>query len=162
MIVVVMGVAGAGKTTVGELLARRLGVEFLDADAFHSAANVAKMAAGTPLTDADRASWLAALHDALLERAARGAGVVLACSALKDSYRRVLDAQLDVRFVFLRISPETARARLRGRKGHYAKESLVASQFATLEPPREALVVDGEEPAAQVAEEVEAALAGKR
>jgi gluconokinase len=154
MIIVVMGVSGAGKTTVGSLLATRLGCEFLDADAFHPPENVAKMAAGVPLTDEDRQLWLVKLHRALAERAANGTSVVLACSALKDSYRKVLEDGVAIRWVYLRISPETAHERLRERVGHYAKETLVESQFETLEEPRDALVVDGEKEPDAIVEEI--------
>ncbi len=141
MIVVVMGVTGAGKTTVGLPLARALGCEFLDADDYHPAANVAKMRAGEPLTDDDRQPWLDALNHVLRERAARG--VVLACSALKASYRdRLLAGLPGARVVYLRGTKALIAARLAARRGHYMDPRLLDSQFAALEEPAEAIVAD--------------------
>ena len=139
MIVVVMGVSGSGKTTIGKLLAERLGCPFLDADEFHPPENVAKMASGTPLTDEDRQPWLEALNGMLLQRQ----NAVLACSALKESYRNVLSKGLaDYRLVHLRGSVELIRARLAERRHRYMPASLLESQFATLEPPARAIAVD--------------------
>jgi gluconokinase len=139
MIVVVMGVSGAGKTTIGELLAARLHCRFLDADQFHPAANVEKMAAGTPLTDADRWPWLQDLNRKLREEET----AVLACSALRESYRNVLAQGLtDCRFVHLRGSIELIRARLKQRQHRYMPASLLESQFAALEPPAGAISID--------------------
>lgn len=139
MIVVVMGVSGAGKSTIGEALAGRLGVPFLDADAFHPPQNVAKMASGTALTDADRAPWLARLNRELRQRP----DAVLACSALKAAYRLVLAEGLrDCRFVHLRGSANLIRARLAQRSHRYMPASLLESQFAALEPPTDAIDVD--------------------
>jgi gluconokinase len=143
MMVVVMGVSGAGKTTVGNALAESLGWEFLDADEFHPESNVAKMAAGTPLTDADRWPWLDRLNAELRGRDANGSNAVLACSALKDAYRARLMANLRaVRLVFLRGNFESIRARMQARKHKYMPASLLQSQFDTLEPPVNALEVD--------------------
>jgi gluconokinase len=139
MIVVVMGVSGSGKSTMGKLLADRLGFPFLDADEFHPPANVAKMASGTPLTDADRWPWLALLNEKLKQEQ----NAVLACSALKQSYREALALGLsDCRVVHLRGSPELIRARLAERKHRYMPASLLDSQFATLEAPKGAIEVD--------------------
>lgn len=139
MIVVVMGVSGCGKTTIGELLASRLAYPFLDADEFHPPENVAKMAAGTPLSDADRWPWLEALNAKLIANQS----AVLACSALKESYRNVLSKGLtDCRFVHLRGSIELIRARMKERRHRYMPASLLESQFATLEPPADAIEVD--------------------
>ena len=155
MIVVVMGVSGSGKSTIGELLARRLGVQFFDADEFHPAANVAKMAAGTALTDADRRPWLEKLNGKLLESQA----AVLACSALKESYRQVLAQGLaDCRFVHLQGGIELIRARLERRRHRYMPASLLESQFATLEPPARAIGVDIGQPPERCVEEILAAL----
>ncbi len=143
MVVVMMGVTGAGKTTVGSRLAAALGCEFVDADDHHPPANVAKMRAGEPLTDDDRRPWLARLNELLRERAARGADVVLACSALKASYREALLAGLaKARLVYLRGEKTVIAARLAARRGHYMNPALLDSQFATLEEPRDAIVVD--------------------
>jgi gluconokinase len=143
VIVVVMGVSGSGKSTIGALLARRLGAEFLDADEYHPPQNVAKMAAGTPLEDADRWPWLQRLNTELKkhERA------VLACSALKESYRRVLSKDIACRFVHLRGSLELIRARMQERKHRYMPASLLKSQFAALEPPAGAVEIDVSRPA---------------
>jgi gluconokinase len=150
MIVVLMGVTGAGKTTVGRLLAARLGCEFIDADDYHPPENVAKMRAGQPLTDADRWPWLARLNEALYGRAA----AVVACSALKASYREALMRGLpDPRLVYLRGSKSVIAPRLAGRHGHYMNPALLDSQFATLEEPASAIVVDIDDmPEAIVAE----------
>ena len=141
--IVVMGVAGSGKTTVGQELAARLGAEFIDADSLHSAANVAKMSDGTPLDDADRWPWLAAVRRELR----RSDGVVIACSALTRRYRDLLRGAGDVRFVYLAIDAESARARARLREGHFMGGGMIDSQFATLEAPMrdetDVVAVDG-------------------
>ena len=134
-LVVLAGVAGTGKTTVGRALAARLGVPFADADDAHPSANVAKMARGAPLTDADRAPWLDALAATLAGWAVSGTGGVLACSALRAAYRaRLARAAPGVRFVLLTATPATLRARLAARPDHFFPPALLASQLATLEP----------------------------
>lgn len=134
-LLVLMGVTGAGKTTLGRMLAERLGVPFADADDFHPAANVAKMSSGVPLTDEDRAPWLAAIGAWLAAR--RGEGAVATCSALRRAYRDALRAEAGatLRFVFLHGDPALIGARQAARQGHFMPASLLASQFATLEPP---------------------------
>jgi gluconokinase len=133
-LVVVMGVSGAGKSTVGTLIAERLGLPFRDADDFHPPANVAKMSRGQPLTDEDRAPWLAAIGAHLV--AHRGRGCVVTCSALKRAYRDVLRrAAPETRFVFLNGPVDLVAARQAARRNHFMPASLVASQFATLEHP---------------------------
>ena len=160
MIVVVAGVAGSGKTTVGQLLARRLGWQFADGDSFHPAANVAKMRAGMPLTDADREPWLAAITAWMDDIFASGQSAVLACSALKRRYRDRLVGQRDQAvMVFLTITQAQDEARVLARKGHFFHEPLLASQFAALEPPDPAEprvypVPTGDEPPGQVVTEI--------
>jgi gluconokinase len=131
---VVMGVAGSGKTTVAALLADRLGREVAEADEFHPAENIAKMSAGTPLTDADREPWLRAIRDWLDEKTRAGIAVVVTCSALKRSYRDLLrEARGPVRFLHLDGSPELLAERMAGRTGHFMPPELLPSQLATLE-----------------------------
>lgn len=159
MVIVVMGVSGSGKTTVGEALAKRLGWAFADADDFHPVANVEKMKHGIPLTDEDRAPWLAALHAAIEGWIAAGSGTVLACSALKRAYRDTLREGIDtaqLRCVYLQGSYELFDQRLLGRTGHYMPESLLRSQFAALEPPGEdeALSVDAGLPVEEIVDRV--------
>jgi len=134
--VILAGVSGSGKTTVGRLLADRVGWPFADGDSFHPAANVAKMAAGIPLTDDDRWPWLAAIGAWMDARIAAGGSGVVACSALKRRYRDFLrDGRPDVRLVFLDVSHDEDLARLRARRGHFFPAGLLDSQFADLEPP---------------------------
>ncbi len=132
-LLVVMGVTGSGKTTVGRALSERLKVPFADADDFHSEANIAKMHAGIPLNDADRMPWLRTLGEWLAAHA--GSGAVLSCSALKHSYRDILrSAAPSVRFLHLHGDPEVIRRRVLGRHGHFMPASLIDSQFRALEP----------------------------
>lgn len=142
MIIVVMGVAGAGKTTVGSLLARELHWEFADGDDFHSPENIAKMREGIPLTDADRAPWLETLRNFVAGWIAQRKDAVLACSALKKSYRDVLQVNEQVRFVYLKGDRNIFAQRLRERHDHYMKAQMLDSQLHTLEPPGNAIVVD--------------------
>jgi gluconokinase len=142
MIVIVMGVTGAGKTTIGRLLAAELGWQFADADDFHPASNVEKMRHGIPLNDADRQPWLARLHAEIAHWIADNCNVVLACSALKRAYRQELEVGPEVRFVYLKGSPALIAARLRSRHGHFAGEQILAGQFADLEEPKDAITVE--------------------
>ena len=140
--IIVMGVSGCGKTTVGRALAQRLNATFLDADDFHPVANVAKMRAGMPLNDDDRAPWLATLNHELRTRSLRGEQVVLACSALKKNYRAAISAGLPhARWIFLDGSFELIAARMRERPCHYMPESLLRSQFEALERPEDAITI---------------------
>jgi gluconokinase len=146
-VIVVMGVAGAGKTTVGRQLAQAIGWEFHDADEFHSPENIAKMHRGEALTDDDRRPWLATIS-ALIETIVReGRRAVLACSALKQSYREALVPQgvpaAAVRFAYLDVPANELRRRLTERANHFAPPELLASQLATLEAPRGAVWIDG-------------------
>lgn len=151
--VVVMGVSGSGKTTIGMRLARHLGFDFVDADRYHPRANIDKMASGVPLTDADRQPWLAALRALIEERAAEGRSLVLGCSALKRSYRQALSGPRQagdqargagprVTFIYLKGDYDALLARMRRRKGHYMKADMLASQFRDLEEPQDAVIVD--------------------
>jgi gluconokinase len=143
MVVVLIGVSGSGKTTVGKLLADQLGWPFYEGDDFHPRANVDKMSRGVPLDDGDRLPWLDNLHRLIERSIAAGDDAVLACSALKRSYREQLAGELPgVRFVFLRASPELLRQRLENRRGHFMKADLLGSQLETLEEPRDAVVVN--------------------
>ncbi len=136
MILIVAGVAGSGKTTLGELLASKLGWEFVDGDSFHSATNIAKMRSGRPLDDSDRWPWLAAIGAWMDERIAVGQSAVVACSALARRYRQALLASRpQATMVFLELSREEAHTRCYARHGHFFGAAMVASQFAELEPP---------------------------
>lgn len=155
---VIMGVAGCGKSSLGAALAQRLGFELIEGDDHHSAGNRQKMQQGTPLTDADRAGWLATLAGLLAQR--QGRGVVLTCSALRSAYREQLRAAAPgLRFVFLDITPEQARHRVAARSTHFFNTALVDSQFATLETPvgeAGVLRVDAADPPSFLLEQVAA------
>jgi gluconokinase len=144
MIVVLMGVSGSGKTTVGTLLATQLGWTFIDADDYHPAANIEKMHRGIPLNDEDRRPWLDALRQRIDTACAKGENVVVACSALKHAYQDYLerDEPTCVHYVYLEGSEELIRQRLAGRKGHFMNPNLLHSQFETLEPPENAARVN--------------------
>ena len=149
-VLVVMGVCGCGKTTIGMELASVLEVSFFDADDFHAEANKKKMGEGIPLTDEDRAPWLARLSALCGEHLDKGRSLVLACSALKQSYRDVISSgDCRVRFIYLRGSMDLFRARMAPRKNHYMKEGMLESQFAALEEPKDAIVVDAGLPPAE-------------
>lgn len=151
-VIVIMGVAGSGKTTVGRLLAESLGWPFADADDFHPPANVAKMSAGRPLTDEDRAPWLAAIRAWIEARLARGENGVVTCSALKAAYRRVLLAgDARIRLVHLQGTREQLRARIAARQDHFMKPAMLDSQLAALEPPADALTLNLAPPPAALA-----------
>lgn len=157
-----MGPAGAGKTTIGTRLARSLGWKYLEADDFHTKKNIERMREGIPLTDADREPWLATMREALREAIAKGERVVLACSALKDEYRRALvppNAGPDqIRFVYLRASAALLRERLAHRVGHFAGPELVDSQLQTLEEPADALWVEASRPPDEIVATIVASL----
>lgn len=149
-----MGVAGSGKTTIGQRLAHDLGWPYHEADDFHSAANKDKMGRGIPLDDTDRAPWLAAIRTAMEAGLAAGRPAVFTCSALKEKYRRILLDGLDgAALVHLSGDPALLLARIQGRAGHYMKPDMLASQLATLEAPADALTLDiARSPAELVAE----------
>ena len=160
--IVVMGVSGCGKSTIGTLLAERLGVPYLEADDFHPAANRAKMAAGIPLTDEDREPWLEAIAHAI---ATRTGGVVLSCSALKHRYRDILRlGDPHTWFLHLTLDEATAARRVGGRSGHFMPASLVTSQFAALEPLRDeaGFAVDATRPPEEIITSALAALTPAR
>lgn len=152
--IVVMGVAGCGKSVVGEALAVRLGAVFIEGDRLHPPENVALMARGEPLTDALREGWLDAIGQRIAASVAGGQGVVAACSALKGSYReRLRGFHKDIVFLYLEIDPVTAKQRVGSRPGHFMPASLVDSQFATLEAPaadERALTLDATRPVAEL------------
>jgi gluconokinase len=150
VIIIIMGTTGAGKTTIGTMLAAQLNWQFADADAFHPPANIEKMSRGIPLNDADRAPWLEAMHKAILEWIAVGKNVVLACSALKRAYREVLRASPEVKIIYLKGNFALFAERIRHRHGHFAGEGILAGQFADLEEPADAITID----AAQSPEEI--------
>lgn len=152
MVILIMGVAGAGKTTIGRQLAEALGWCFCDGDEFHSADNIEKLSRGIPLTDEDRRPWLAAIHAAIGTWIKNHDHVVLACSVLKTAYRAtVLAGYRDhVRIVYLKASRTLLQQRLAHRTGHFMSEALLASQFEILEEPSDDLVLDADQPSAVI------------
>jgi gluconokinase len=159
-IILIMGVAGSGKTTIGKRLAAEFGWPYHEADDYHSAANKDKMGRGIPLDDYDRAPWLAAIRAAMDDALAAGRSAVFTCSGLKDKYRRVLmDGAPGVSLVYLATDLETSLARVGRRKGHYMKADMVKSQFAALEVPTDALSIDTRLPPEKIIAEIRRALA---
>ncbi len=154
MIVIVMGVVGAGKTTIGRLLAEQLGWEFADADDFHSKDNVEKIRLGIGLTDDDRQPWLDNLRSRIVSWSSQGRSGVLACSALKRRYRKQLAVVPEVRFVYLKGSAELIANRLRDRRGHFATGTILDSQLVDLEEPEEAVTVDIQPTAEEIVTEI--------
>jgi gluconokinase len=164
-----MGVSGSGKTTIGKLLAESLQWEFSDADSFHSADNVEKMRSGIPLSEADRMPWLEALQTAIKHWLEANKNVVLACSALKDSYRQLLISANDaskiedfpshlIQIVYLKGSFQLIQKRLKERQNHYMSEKLLNSQFGTLEEPLNAISIDIQNPPEVIAKQIKIAL----
>lgn len=163
MLMVVMGVAGSGKTMIGQRLAEASGATFYDADDYHSAAAVAKMQAGQALTDRDRKPWLERLAKLIAEIGRSHSPALLACSALKESYRarlrKAAEAEgMEIVFVYLRVSRQIALSRLKQRRGHFMPVSLVDSQFATLEKPKDAIEVNANSRPELLVEEIRRAL----
>jgi gluconokinase len=147
MITIVMGVSGSGKTTVGQLLAQSLNWDFSDADDFHPSANIEKMSRGIPLEDADRLPWLLQLQAAIDRWLLENKNVVLACSALKASYRQMLCRdQQQMKIVYLKGSFHLLATRLKTRENHYMKADLLLSQLDTLEEPEDAIIIDASQP----------------
>jgi gluconokinase len=143
MVIILMGVSGSGKTVIGQLLARDLGWPFYDGDDFHPQANIDKMRQGIPLTDTDRDSWLMSLRNLIQECICKGESAILACSALKQSYRdRLQGGDKGVHVIYLKGDYDLIRKRLQERKNHYMKANLLTSQFNTLEEPQGALTID--------------------
>ncbi|MBN1266337.1 MAG: gluconokinase [Anaerolineales bacterium] len=158
--VVLMGVSGCGKTSVGTGLSEMLGWPFYDGDDYHPQANIDRMSAGIPLTDEDRLPWLEGLRDLILRDLSEGCSLIVACSALKADYRKILDGgRGDVHFVFLEGSFELIQKRLQARSGHYMKPGMLRSQFATLELPEEAQTVSIDQPVGKIVEAIVAAIA---
>ncbi len=158
MVVIVMGVAGAGKTTIASQLALELNWKFVDADSFHSPVNVARMQAGVALSDADRGPWLHAIRQEIERSISESNNMVLACSALKRSYRDRLSGGLDVKFVYLKGTIEVIRQRLAERKGHFVTEQLLASQMESLEEPSDAITVNVDQSVGKIVAEIRAQL----
>ncbi|TCL14196.1 gluconate kinase (SKI family) [Roseivirga ehrenbergii] len=152
-IIVIMGISGAGKSTVSEALSKNLHLPYLDADDFHSKANLMKMSSGTPLTDDDRWPWLASIVEHILN--AHRSEFILACSALKQSYRDYLSQRLAITWVFLEVTEFEATARLANRKQHYMHASLIQSQLATLEIPKNAIKINATDKLSSIVSRIE-------
>jgi gluconokinase len=154
-VIILMGVSGSGKTTVGRLLAERLGWPFYDGDDFHPKSNIDKMSQGLPLNDRDRRPWLMAIHDLLVGLTARKGRAILACSALKQDYRDlIVNGMGGIKWVYLRGEYPILEERLKRRQGHHFKAALLGSQFEILEEPEDALVVQVDTPAESIVERI--------
>ena len=158
MIIVVMGVSGSGKTTIGTMLANAIQCPVLEGDSLHTRENIEKMSSGIPLTDSDRAPWLAAIRDRILKFPKRGENLVVGCSALKQEYREFIARDIPITWVYLKGSAELIRSRLKHRSSHFMKVSMLASQFEVLEEPSDAIVVDVSPPPSAIVEEILARL----
>lgn len=142
MIIIIMGVSGSGKTTIGSLLAKELNIKFYDADDFHSESNKEKMSKEIALTDEDRIIWLNDLRGLIKTVSEENASGVLACSALKEAYRDMLQVHDQVKFVYLKGTYQQIKSRLKARAGHYMPATLLQSQFDALEEPKDVLIID--------------------
>ena len=142
MIIVIMGVSGSGKTTIGKMLADAIQCRFLEGDSLHSKQNIEKMSHGIPLTGADRAPWLAAIRVHILKFFKRQKSLVVVCSALKQQYREFLTEGVPITWVYLKGSPELIRSRMKHRPNHFMKADMLPSQFDALEEPSDAIAVD--------------------
>jgi gluconokinase len=158
MTIVVMGVSGSGKTTIGTMLADAIQCPFLEGDSLHSRENIDKMSRGVPLADSDRAPWLAAIRDRIVKFFKRGENLVVGCSALKQEYREFIARDIPITWVYLKGSAELIRSRLKHRSSHFMKASMLASQFEVLEEPSEAIVIDVSPPPRAIVEEILARL----
>lgn len=155
MVILIMGVSGSGKTTIGEGLASELNWKFKDADEFHPAANIEKMRQGIPLNDDDRRPWLQALRQAIDEALQTNVNLILACSALKAAYRQVLGEPSDqVKFVYLKGSFELIEQRLQQRQGHYMKANLLLTQFDALKEPTDAIAVEIDQSSSAIVQQI--------
>lgn len=155
MVILIMGVSGSGKTTIGESLASELNWKFKDADEFHPAANIEKMRQGIPLNDDDRRPWLQALRQAIDEALQTNVNLILACSALKAAYRQVLGEPSDqVKFVYLKGSFELIEQRLQQRQGHYMKANLLLTQFDALKEPTDAIAVEIDQSSSAIVQQI--------
>ena len=159
MVILVMGVSGSGKTTIGQMLSIQLNWPFVDGDSLHSAANIAKMAAGIPLTDDDRAPWLQSIHDVMEGWRTQHKNGIIASSALKEKYRQRLLTSPEIKLVYLRGSYDLIYSRMQHRPGHYMKPEMLQSQFAALEEPKDAVVVDISESAEKIVASIRQKLA---
>ena len=159
MVIIIIGVTGSGKTTVGKLLARSLGWKFYEGDEFHSPASIDKMKRGVPLNDQDRMPWLLAIRGLISELIERQENAVIACSALKAAYRKILRVGKDVVFVYLKAEIPLIQERLKGRSGHFMNPALVQSQFELLEKPKDSIRVDAALSPAEIVQRIKSRLA---
>jgi gluconokinase len=158
MIILVMGVSGSGKTTIGKMLADAIRCSFLEGDPLHSKENIEKMSHGIPLTDSDRAPWLTAIRSHILESFKRGENLVVGCSALEQQYREFLAEGIPITWVYLKGSAELIRARIKHRPSHFMKADMLRSQFDALEEPSDAIVIDISRPPSAIVAQILAQL----
>ncbi|QLE02510.1 gluconokinase [Galbibacter sp. BG1] len=154
--IIIMGVSGSGKTTIGKLLSERTNIQFRDGDNFHPPENIQKMAAGEPLDDNDRLGWLKTINSYCKQQVEEGKSCIIACSALKSSYRKILrkDIEKNIEFVYLMGDFQLIETRLSGRESHFMPISLLKSQFDTLQPPSHAIVVDIADTPKEIVDEI--------